>query len=111
MSRTNCPNCGAPSTPNAKCAYCGTYFFDLAHVPINEPFVLSVNVGTKERPSVITSKVYTSGAKFIVEPIYDAFSGRDLSGKLHLHQISSAVKYEFSFISIGEITHEEHTSV
>lgn len=97
--RTNCPNCGAPTTPNAKCEYCGTYFFDIAHIPLSEPFYLSLNIGTEEHPQVITEKVYTSGCRLTREPFYDAFSGRDINGVLHLRPVGTTTKYEFEFIS------------
>ena len=111
MSRTNCPNCGAPITSNAKCVYCGTYFFDIAHIPFYEPFYLSLNVGTEQHPNIVTSKVYTSGCKVTLEPVFDSYSGRDMNGVLHLHKVTSCAKYEFEFVSVGEVHYEEHSSI
>ena len=54
----NCPNCGAVIDPEQnKCAFCGTSYFDLACIPINEPFYLKLNVGTTENPRIICQKV------------------------------------------------------
>ena len=97
--RTNCPNCGAPTTPNAKCEYCGTYFFDLAHIPLREPFYLSLNIGTEDHPQILTEKVYTTGCRVTREPVYDSFSGRDIEGNLHLGLIRTFSKYEFEFVT------------
>ena len=48
MSKLNCPNCGAPiSADNNKCPYCGTSYFDLSSIDINndEPFYLKIRMG------------------------------------------------------------------
>ena len=111
MSRTNCPNCGAPITPNAKCEYCGTYFFDIAHIPFHEPFYLSLNIGTEQHPNIVVSKVYTSGCKVTLEPVFDSDTGRDINGALYRHRVTSCARYEFEFISIGDVCYEKHPSI
>lgn len=97
--RTNCPNCGAPITPNAKCEYCGTYFLDIARIPLHEPFYLSLNIGTEEHPQVITEKVYTSGCKLTREPMYDCSPGRDFEGNICRFLSKTLSKYEFEFVA------------
>lgn len=56
MSQRNCPNCGAPyKTELNTCPYCGTSYFDMSAVDINEgkPFYLKI----KMNGMVLTSKV------------------------------------------------------
>ena len=109
MSKRNCPNCGAPMTPNDKCDYCGTYFFDIAHIPLNEDFYLSLNIGTEKRPHIITSKVCTSGCTLTREPLYSS-SVRDMNGQLMLLKAPDVIRYDLSFMSIGGV-HEKYSSV
>ena len=48
MNKLNCPNCGAPiSADTNKCSYCGTSYFDLSSIDINnnEPFYLKIRMG------------------------------------------------------------------
>ena len=44
MTKTNCPNCGAPlETQNNKCSYCGTPYFDMSIIEANgDPFILQL---------------------------------------------------------------------
>lgn len=47
MNKLNCPNCGAPISPeNNKCEYCGTSYFDLSSLDLdkNEPFYLKIKI-------------------------------------------------------------------
>lgn len=44
MSEYNCPNCGAP-IEGVKCAYCGTYFFNIADIEENKPHYIRLNLG------------------------------------------------------------------
>lgn len=56
MSQRNCPNCGAPyKTELNTCPYCGTSYFDMSTIDINEgrPFYLKI----KMNGMVLTSKV------------------------------------------------------
>ena len=99
MSKRNCPNCGAPTTPNDKCEYCGTYFFDLAHIPLREPFYLSINVGTKDKPSVVTRKVYTNGCRVTLEPLWSENCGRTIDGQMQRIFVRDTAKYEFEFVT------------
>jgi hypothetical protein len=48
MNKLNCPNCGAPISPETnKCPYCNTSYFDLSSIDIdnNEPFYLKIRMG------------------------------------------------------------------
>ena len=42
--RNNCPNCGAP-IEGARCAYCGTIFYDLTNVEIGKRTYLRMKLG------------------------------------------------------------------
>ena len=56
MKGRNCPNCGAPfDTEKSKCAYCGTSYFDMAAIDIDEhePFYLKFKI----KGQVITALV------------------------------------------------------
>lgn len=56
QSQRNCPNCGAPyKTELNTCPYCGTSYFDMSAIDINEgkPFYLKI----KMDGMVLTSKV------------------------------------------------------
>lgn len=44
MSEYNCPNCGAP-IEGVKCAYCGTYFFNIADIEEHKPHYIRLNLG------------------------------------------------------------------
>ena len=69
MMNRNCPNCGAviDETSN-KCAYCETLYYDLSVIPLNKPFYLTLNVGTEEKPHLITTKVYATNVSITQEP-------------------------------------------
>ena len=48
MKTLNCPNCGAPiSSEENKCPFCGTSYFDLSAIDINnsKPFYLKIRMG------------------------------------------------------------------
>ena len=56
MRQRNCPNCGAPyKTELNTCPYCGTSYFDMSAIDINEgkPFYLKLKTGNM----IFTSKV------------------------------------------------------
>ena len=70
MASKNCPNCAAPYDASLnKCPYCGTSYFDLSAIDINntEPFYLKIKSGNmtytskvvvKEDASITISKDY-----------------------------------------------------
>ena len=69
MSKTNCPNCGAPMDSELiKCPYCGTIYVDFHLISFNVPFYLRLNVGTEEEPQVIVQKVALRSASLTSEP-------------------------------------------
>ena len=93
MKGRNCPNCGAPiDLEKNKCEYCGTSYFDLSCIPLNEPFFLRVNIGTRENPKFISQKVYSSGCTLTQEPCHICYRG------VVSHE--SQMTYEFTFIGM-----------
>ena len=41
----NCPNCGAPIDYELqKCSYCGTLYYDLSSMSLEEPFFLRLTI-------------------------------------------------------------------
>lgn len=63
MSKTNCPNCGAPyETLQYKCPYCGTLYLDLSMINFDErePFFLTI----KKDGMLLTQKVVPETATF-----------------------------------------------
>lgn len=97
MEGRNCPNCGAPISPEKnKCEYCGTSYFDLSCIPLNEPFFLRINVGTREEPRIISSKVYSTGCTLTQEPCFSCYGG--------VRSYYPEATFDLHFISIGGYT-------
>jgi len=44
MSEYNCPNCGAP-IDGVKCAYCGTWFWNIADIDDKKPRYIRIPIG------------------------------------------------------------------
>lgn len=68
MENLNCLNCGAPIEPfNHRCKYCGTSYFDLTSMDINEdkPFYLKIKIDNK----IITQLVRVSSKTFTLKKI------------------------------------------
>lgn len=105
----NCPNCGAPyDNEPTKCAYCGTSYFDLSCIPLNEPFYLKLNVGTKEKPQIVTQKVYTTGASIKRNPEFVPCVGAKC--RIYTPIIKSmSTEYELSFIGMGDIIYDKNS--
>ena len=102
MNNKNCPNCGAPYDLDLnKCAYCDTSYFDLSCIPLNEPFYLKLNLGTKEKPQTIMQKVYTTGATISNKPEYQSIVG--FSGETRICQMNTPTEYELSFVSLYDL--------
>ena len=96
----NCPNCGTViEVENDKCAYCGTSYFDLSCIPINEPFYLKINLGTKDKPKIVTQKVVTTGVTIDYHTeLMNACCG--LSGNIVSFGSTPSPDYHFDFVSI-----------
>ena len=97
MIGRNCPNCGAViDVEHNKCAYCGTSYFDLGCIPLNEPFYLKMNLGTADKPQIVTTKVFTTGVTATCKP-YEYFS-RESDGYLIPCRSVPPREYEFNFV-------------
>ena len=60
---TNCPNCGAVIVPGEfKCSYCGTVYYDMSNIPLQEPILLTIKVPMRRGHQIITQKVFCRGA-------------------------------------------------
>lgn len=82
---TNCKNCGAAlDNENIKCPYCGTLYFDLSTIPLNTPFILTINVGTESQPKIITSRAVCDRLSIDIAP--DKFPTAEM-GFVFLKQI------------------------
>lgn len=83
---TNCVNCGAPLHGN-QCMYCGTVYegrnviAEFGH----EDWVGILKVGDREY------KCYIGAVE--ITPIFSPFSGRDMSGKLHIEKVVEKRKF------------------
>lgn len=101
MSKTrNCPNCGAViDVERNKCQYCGTSYYDLSCMSLNEPFYLQLNVGTPDKPNIILQKVYISNASIShqVNPVTVAYG----NGYVPFY-VEPEITYTMDFIGIGE---------
>lgn len=79
MGQRNCPNCGAPyKTELNTCPYCGTSYFDMSAIDINEgkPFYLKLKTGN----FVFTSKVKVD-SNIQIEVITDDYSACNHNGE------------------------------
>lgn len=77
MKGRNCPNCGAPlDNEKIKCPYCGTLYYDLSTIPMNQPFFLSLNVGSEECPKIITSRAICNSVS--IQTSVDCFPEAEL---------------------------------
>lgn len=98
---TNCPNCGAVINPEKdKCEYCGTSYYDLSCIPINEPFYLRLNVGTRENPKIICQKVFMPNLNIThytndIDVMYDNYQSRFITNKSY-----NPIIYELTFHSL-----------
>ena len=88
MASKNCPNCAAPYDVSLnKCPYCGTSYFDLSAIDINntEPFYLKIKSGNVTYTSKVVVKEDVSIT--ISEDAVDIFDkygdrvGRVVTGK------------------------------
>lgn len=78
MKGRNCPNCGATlDNENVKCPYCGTLYYDLSTIPMNQPFFLSLNVGREEDPKIITSMAVCNSAS--IQTSVDSYPEAELN--------------------------------
>lgn len=70
MNKNNCPNCGAViDKNNYKCSYCGTLYYDLSTIPLNEPFYLKIRLNDGR---IVTRRVICSNIE--IEYKSDYFS-------------------------------------
>lgn len=96
----NCPNCGAPiDLEKSKCEYCGTCYFDISSIPINEPFYLRLNIGTEEKPVIVCQKVISTGVTIAVNPQTNTFYADD---KAIMAQTGSEARYDIEFTGFGD---------
>lgn len=96
---TNCPNCGGEIQLNAdKCAYCDTPYYDLACIPFYEPFILRLNVGTKENPDIRVRKVYLSEATISTQPLFSV--ARTSRGSLLFGELDRQEEYKLNFVTM-----------
>ena len=98
MSKTNCPNCGAPLELNQyRCSYCGTLYLDLSMINFDnqEPFFLTI----KQNGMIITQKVLPQTAEFEMneDTIY-ATSGR--GNKLISFLANKSLETNIQFVAI-----------
>lgn len=74
LNGKRCPYCWAPIAPEEnKCSYCGTSYFDLSSIDINDckPFYLKIKIGD----NVITQLVRVSDVSLEVKSDYYTFNG------------------------------------
>lgn len=77
MRNRNCPNCGAAvDFENNKCSYCGTSYYDLSCMKMDEPFFMSIDLAPYSSQTVL-AKVRINRASLLCEP--DSLPEIDLS--------------------------------
>ena len=106
----NCPNCGAPlDVTQNKCAYCGTSYFDLTCIPMNEPFYLRLNVRSRENPQVLCNKVITTGVTLSNFP--DSLGCyRNCDGEIMHSFVLPHIEYSMTFKVLNGGKNEHRTS-
>lgn len=94
--RTNCKNCGAPlEAGRNKCAYCGTSYYDLSCIPIGKPFYLTVNVGSDEKPQLITARVFAKNIDVRTEPNILAISDLKDGTQTSIFSLDRSIEMNF----------------
>ena len=78
---TNCPNCGAP-IQGTRCEYCGTPFYDLAAIDMDNPGYITMMKGAHK--FVFKAFVYNAEIEF---PPPDTICAEALDG--HIRYIST----------------------
>lgn len=99
---TNCPNCGGIINLNEdKCGFCGTPYYDLSCIPLSEPFILRLNIGTRDNPNIVMAKVYITGVE-VEHNFLLSEAGRLRNGKI-VSDMSECLKtYRLDFTEIRE---------
>ncbi len=63
LSKTNCPNCGAPIT-DTKCPYCGTIHYDFANLKVGDISLIRLKLGD----ALHTFKAVVKGVSITSDP-------------------------------------------
>lgn len=96
----NCPNCGsAIEIGEIRCPYCKTAYVDLSYIPLNEPFILRINIGTAEKPQIIIQKVITTGATITRKPEYVDYYSDNIRINTDIYSVSTTYEFEFSSVN------------
>lgn len=95
--KTNCPNCGAP-IESAKCPYCGTLFYDMTVIDLQNPGYVRFRYGDR----IIQGRMYPGRCSITTEPVCGA-SYRDVSGMIHRAPVASQSTINLELISIGSL--------
>lgn len=96
--KTNCPNCGAP-IESAKCPYCGTLFYDMTVIDLQNPGYVRFRYGDR----IIQGRMYPGRCSITTEPVYSACSCRDVSGMILRAHMTSQSTINLELISIGSL--------
>lgn len=101
--KTNCPNCGAP-IESAKCPYCGTLFYDMTEIDLQNPGYIRLKYGDR----IIQGRMYPSRCTLTTEPVYDVWSGRDLTGRVYRRPISYQSTINLELVSVSSLEVESN---
>lgn len=97
MENLNCLNCGASIEPfNHKCKYCGTSYFDLTSMDINEnkPFYLKIKIDNK----IIIQLVRASAKSVTLEQSSVAVKADENMAYKYLNSQSLFINVEFQAV-------------
>lgn len=105
MNYRNCPNCGAALDAEvSKCPYCGTSYFDLCSVNIDdgEPFWLKIKTNFNGKPLICTMLVRAEPS--LTMTMEEESIDLVVSDYCHTIRRAPTVSLDMHFISISQPT-------
>ena len=104
MNKNNCPNCGAViDKNNYKCSYCGTLYYDLSTIPLNEPFYLKIRLNDGR---IVTKRVICANAE-ISTPSMDVDRDYKFRFQCLYNPCEETIGLDFKDIRVNKTVKEE----
>lgn len=106
MNKNNCPNCGAViDKNNYKCSYCGTLYYDLSTIPLNEPFYLKIRLNDGR---IITKRVVCANAEISMTPLsMDVYRNYNFRFQCLYNPGEETVGLDFKEVRVNKTVKEE----
>lgn len=113
MEGRNCPNCGAPlEAEKNKCAYCGTSYFDLSAINIDdgEPFYLKFKTHAWNGQSIVVTALVRANPNLDITISQDPVYIESNNGRLAF-PTSSYGELNMSFTTVPSHFNDKHFMV